>query len=143
MKIEPFISIDSLFFGESTRKDCISLYGKPINIRTNREGIEEFHYDEFIIRFNPLSNTLRECTLLPEATATIHGINVTWDRVFLREACELDGNPVEVYGFVVMQSLGVAVTGIHDDDRSQLAVTVFSKGEFDSLMGDATPFCLS
>jgi hypothetical protein len=109
-------------------------------VRTNRDGIEEFHYAEFILRFDPNAQTLTECTLLPRANAVIAGIDVTWDQAFLREACEKDGAPKDVYGFIVLTKLGIAVTGIHDNDESQLAVTVFEEGAFDSLLKNSSPF---
>ena len=78
--------------------------------------------------------------MLPRTKAVIAGINVTWDQAFLRKACEKDGSPRDVYGFIVLTKLGIAVTGIHDDDESQLAVTVFEKGAFDSLLKDSSKF---
>lgn len=141
--INPYVSVDSLQFGKSTPENCIALYGKPNSIRKNRESVDEYEYDEFIFRFDPASNTLRECTLLPKAVARIQNLDVTWDRKFLEKACQQDGHPVDVYGFIVLPTLGIAVTGIHDDDRSQLAVTVFAKGEFDELIREGSPFEIS
>ena len=140
MRIDPYRSFGSLRFGESKREDCVGCYGEPKDIRNNREGVEELHYENFIVRFDPTTNTVRECTLLPKATATIEDIEVTWDQAFLRRACDRDGDPQDVYGFIVLKSLGIAVTGIHDQDDSQLAVTAFSEGDFDVLLGEATPF---
>lgn len=140
MQIEPYVTIDSLRLGESTREDGIASYGEPRNVRMNRQGVEEFHDDDFILRFDPAAANLRECTLLPEKEATIRDISVTWDWTFLRMLCASDGNPLESYGFLIFPTLGIAVTGIHDSDRSQLAVTVFSKGDFDEWIDAATPF---
>jgi len=47
-----------------------------------------------------------------------------------------------VYGFIVLEHLGIAVTGIHDNDPSQLAITAFSKGEFDDLLPESTPYVM-
>lgn len=109
-------------------------------MRTSREGIEELHYDQFIVRLDPSTLTVRECTLLPRTDATINGIKVTWDQSFLRRACELDKFPREIYGFVVLYSLGIAITGINDGDESQLAITVFSAGDFGDPIADSVPF---
>lgn len=140
MKIHSYQGVDSLRFGESTKADCVSLYGQPQNVRKNRYGVEEYHYDDFVLRFNPTDGTLRECTLLPHKNAVLGQIPVTWDRRFLIAACNEDASPMETYGFIVMINLGIAVTGIHDGDDSQLAVTVFSKGLFDGVLVDAKPF---
>ncbi|HUT12617.1 MAG TPA: hypothetical protein VMY42_19125 [Thermoguttaceae bacterium] len=140
MRIVPYRSFGKLQFGDSTREDCVASYGEPKNIRTNREGAEEYHYEGFIVRFNAKTNVVRECTLLPRAICTIEGIAVTWDPDFLRKACEHDGDPKDVYGFIVLKRLGIAITGIHDWDESQLAVTAFSEGDFDDLLAEASPF---
>ena len=87
-----------------------------------------------------MTNLVRECTLLPKASATIDGIKLTWDNEFLRKACDRDGNAKNVYGFIVLNNLGIAITGLHDKDKSQLAVTAFSRGDFDDLLVGSSPF---
>jgi hypothetical protein len=140
MNIVPYKSFGPLMFGQSTKADCVPLLGKPTKVSRNREGIEEFHYVGFIIRFDSSTSTVRECTLLPRTVAGIGDIGLTWDQEFLRRACDRDGSPRNVYGFIVLKNLGIAVTGIHDNDESQLAVTVFSEGDFDDLLAEAVPF---
>ncbi len=143
MIVEPYKSFGPLNFGESTREDCMAQFGTPKQIRKNREGAEEYHYDEFIIRFDSVTNTVRECTLLPWAKASIAGFDITWDRAFIKNAYNFDQSPQNVYGFIVFNRLGIAVTGIHDHDDSQLAITAFSKGDFDELLADAVPYEIS
>lgn len=143
IEIIPYTAFGPLSFGKTTKQECVLLLGEPLKKRSNRKGIEEFEYEQFIIRFNPKTLTVQECTLLPYTDATISGITVTWDRNFLRLACEQDQSPRDVYGFIVLQRLGIAVSGVHDDDESQLAVTAFSKGTFDDLLAESTPYTMS
>jgi len=140
MKIHPHKSVDSLFFHMSTAADAAVLYGPAQRICKNRDGLEEHHYDRFTLRFEARKGELRECTLLPYLEAQIGNVTVTWDITFLRSLCWMDGNPVDVHGFIVLNSIGIAVTGIHDGDRGQLAVTAFPQGGFDDLMDSAKPF---
>lgn len=119
------------------------LLGDSIRKRTNRKGVEEYEYQQFIVRFHPKTSTVQECTLLPYADATISGIAVTWDRNFLRLLCEQDPSPRDVYGFIVFPRLGIAVTRIHDGDESQLAVTAFLKGSLNDLLPNSVPYALS
>jgi hypothetical protein len=140
MNIVPYTTFGPLKFGRSSKSDCVSMLGEPKRVRTNHEGVDEFHYDEFIIRFDPSNSTFREGTLLPRTAATIDDLDVTWDHEFLRQACDRDGSPRDVCGFIVLKSLGIAVTGLHDDDEPQLAITAFSKGEFDDLLIESVPF---
>jgi len=44
-----------------------------------------------------------------------------------------DGSPYEYVGFIIMLQLGMTLTGFHDADESQKAVTVFSPGRWDQL----------
>jgi hypothetical protein len=143
IEIIPYSAFGPLSFGKTTKHECVLLLGEPLKKRINRKGIEEYEYEQFIVRFDPKTLTVRECTLLPHAEATINGITVTWDRNFLRLACEQDQSPRDAYGFIVLQRLGIAVTGVHDNDASQLAVTAFSKGEFDDLLPASTPYTIS
>lgn len=118
----------------STRANCIANYGEPDRIRANRKGAEEYVYSNFTARFDPNTGLLRECTLLPKTAGLVDDIEITWDTDFLRRACERDENPRDVYGFIVLTRLGIAVTGIHDGDDSQLAITAFCEGAFDDLL---------
>jgi hypothetical protein len=140
MIIEPYKSFGPLCFGVTNRDECIMLLGNPKDIRINREGVEEYHYDDFIVRFKPETHVVNECTVLPKIVAFISNIEFTWDKRFLRLACEYDGAPQELYGFIVLRRLGIAVTGIHDNDESQMAITIFCEGEFDDLLPKAIPF---
>jgi hypothetical protein len=143
IEIIPYSKFGPLSFGITTKGECELLFGEPLKKRTNRKGIQELEYEQFIVRFDPTTLTLRECTLLPRAGATVNGILITWDKNFLRLACEQDQDPRDVYGFIVLTRLGIAITGVHEDDESQLAVTVFSKGDFDDLLPESTPYIFS
>jgi hypothetical protein len=48
-----------------------------------------------------------------------------------------DANPYESYGFIIFDKIGVAVTGYHDNDKSQRALTVYKKGTWG--LEDARP----
>lgn len=138
--VNSYVSFGTLRFGESSQDDCVASYGAPVETRKNHEGLEEFHYEGFVIRFDRDTNLVRECTLLPTTPAKVGGIDLTWDKSFLKRACEHDGDAKDVYGFIVLRNLGIAVTGIHDGDESQLAVTAFSKGDFDDLLSEGATF---
>jgi len=60
-----------------------------------------------------------------------------------KKLASLDGNPYENVGFIVLLKLGITLTGFHDDDINQRAVTVFTRGRWDDLMQDLKPFNLA
>lgn len=49
-----------------------------------------------------------------------------------------DPDPVESDGFLVFPAIGVTVTGFHDGDQSQRALTVFQRGHWDKYLPTAT-----
>lgn len=144
MRIEPYERIGGLRFREATERDCITAFGPPPTKRTNRNAECEYHYDGHIVRFDTATGRFCELTLLPYTNATIHhagqALRVTWDRVFLRQLCDLDGAPVEAYGFLIFPRLGVTITGLHDGDEPQLAITVFARGDFDEFLNEAVSY---
>lgn len=141
MQIIPYKSVGELEFGID-KDQCLKLLGDPNSSRFNRKGFEELEYNGLIVRIDPVSHKVCECTLLPRTIGNIDGIEITWDKVFLAKACQLDGSALDIYGFIVLRKLGIAVTGIHDDDRAQLAITVFSEGAFDNLLVRGRPFIM-
>jgi hypothetical protein len=50
--------------------------------------------------------------------------------VFLR----LDAEPLERVGFLFFPKIGIGTTGYHDDDDSQLAISVYPRGALDKLL---------
>ena len=140
LEIKSYTSIDNLRFEYSTKNDAITCFGKPVMERITRLGNIEYEYTHFILRFDPLTHTLLECTLLPYAEAIINGIAVTWDKAFLKELCLLDEEPKNAYGFIILGKFGLAITGIHDSDESQLAITVFRKSVLNEFLEGSNDF---
>ncbi len=46
----------------------------------------------------------------------------------------LDSKPLESYGFLVFRELGITVTGYHDDDKNQRAISCFVRGRWDKIL---------
>ena len=140
-KIKPYVSVGGVAFG-GAESECLGKLGFPLATDVNREGLVELVYGHVIVRLDPIERRVVEFTLLPHCESTIEGIEITWDTEFLARACKNDGKPREVYGFVVLCNLGIAITGIHDDDVSQMAITVFNRGAFDDLLVFGVPYLL-
>jgi hypothetical protein len=51
-----------------------------------------------------------------------------------------DKQPYELPGFVVLLNLGITLTGFHDQATDERAVTVFTKGRWDSEIEVLKPF---
>lgn len=51
-----------------------------------------------------------------------------------------DGNPYLYLGFIIFLELGITLTGFHDNDISQKAVTVFPRGAWDKRLSKMKKF---
>jgi len=76
---------------------------------------------------------------------TLNGINFFKNQPIevLKKLVSIDGTPLLYMGFIVFLDLGIALTGFHDNDASQKAVTVFEKGSWDKRIGKMKEFQLS
>jgi hypothetical protein len=131
--IEPYVSAGPLRFG-ATYSDVISSLGEPWFEQKNQLG-------ETIIRYVGLSATVSshgvvEVSFLPEVNVSILGINAFDEPEAFRNLCALDGDPQETSGFIVLLNLGITMTGFHDGDEAQKAVTAFNKGRWDQFAGE-------
>ncbi|WP_447895921.1 hypothetical protein [Vreelandella sp. GE22] len=138
-EIEPYISVGPLSFGFS-QKEVKSLLGDPVRTSTNRKGEKDFHYFNAIARFSSINLTLIEVGITPSASALIKNINLYDDPDALNKLVMLDGTASEYYGFIVFFNLGITMTGFHDGDDSQKAVTAFTRGRWNHLREDMQPF---
>ncbi len=139
MIIIGYESVDGVPFGASV-DTAKAAFGEPKRQRTNNLKELALHYDGFILRFRPGTLSLREVTLLPGSLGTVNGAPVGWDESFLRWACTADGAPRESAGFIVCDHLGIAMTGFHDGDQSQLAISCYSRHDWDQFFAEAVPF---
>ena len=72
-----------------------------------------------------------ELALWPPARAMFGGRPLFGEGHVWREIVEADGDAHETFGFLVLRNLGLTLTGFHDDDPGQLAVTAFEPGRWD------------
>lgn len=83
-----------------------------------------------------------ELALWPPAQATFGGRSLFGNPDVWREIVEADGDAHETFGFLVLRNLGLTLTGFHDDDPGQLAVTAFEPGRWDAVASGMKPFRL-
>lgn len=105
-------------------------------------GEEAFVYEASFARVVLREDSAVEVALWPIANATFRGRALFGDAEVWREIVAADGDARLSFGFLVMRNLGLTLTGFHDDDRSQLAVTAFEPGRWDYPDGQMKPFRL-
>jgi hypothetical protein len=51
-----------------------------------------------------------------------------------------DPHPFEWVGFIIFLEIGIALTGYHDGDTAQRAMTIFPQGRWDAYRDQFSPF---
>lgn len=123
-----------------TARQVRDALGEPLRSSSNSLGEDVLDYDSLLVSVSPSTGVV-EVGIRPLARPTISGIEVFASPQALRRLSECDGAPHEVVGFLVFLNLGITVTGLHDGDQSQRAVTAFARGRWDDV-GGMKPFAL-
>lgn len=106
------------------------------------EGEGAFRYEVAPVRFVIRAGRAVELGITPPATVLFQGRSLFDDFDAWRHVIAEDGDPQEVLGFVILRKLGLTLTGFHDGDRGQLAVTAFEPGRWDLLRDKMKPLRL-
>jgi len=93
-------------------------------------GEAAFRYPASHVRVVTREDRAVEFALVPPAKVLFEGRSLFEDHSVWRDIVAADGNAQVVLGFVVLQNLGLTLTGFHDGDDGQLAVTAFEQGRW-------------
>lgn len=124
----------------ASEAEVIELLGEPNTKSTNFRGDRIFDYDHMNLAFDKNGKVIH-VGFVPGSSVVFRGRDVFDPRTF-DELLALDGAPMEVVGLVVLLNLGIALSGFHDRDETQKAVTVFARGAYDRLKGRMKPFLM-
>ena len=139
MKFEiiPYEGALPVRFGAS-QDEVVKLLGEP-EIRSKNFRGEPFFYLDLINIGFAINGGVMHVGFLPGCIVEVRGIDPFAPSSFER-LLDIDGEPMEVVGIIVLLNLGITLTGFHDDDEAQKAVTAFARGEFDELQSEMQPF---
>jgi hypothetical protein len=70
------------------------------------------------------------------------GLDVFGDETAWQSIVRMSSDSHEWVGFIICCDLGLQLSGFHDDDISQLAISVFPEGDYDSHRPKFKPFTL-
>ncbi|WP_156349128.1 MULTISPECIES: hypothetical protein [unclassified Sphingomonas] len=101
--------------------------------RASLNGEEAFRYHGNHVRVVFRHDRAVEVALVPPVDVTFRGRSIFSNSEIWRDLAELDGDAKETLGFIVLCNLGLTLTGFHDGDSAQLAVTAFEYGRWDAL----------
>ncbi len=134
--IEPNIGALPIRFG-MTAKEVAKHLGKPDSEKVNFEGNRnEYRANKKVrIGFAAEKEKVRDLSFSPDKNLRLffQDVDLLSDSQRFEALLKGDNEPQESMGFLVFFKIGVAVTGYHDGDKSQRAITVFAKGAFDDI----------
>jgi hypothetical protein len=131
-EIISYLGAKPLLFG-MTENQAEQLIGPPSRISTNNLGEKNTSYESFGIRYSPHTGGLVEIGFSKSAKVSFLGIDVFQESTAFERILQEDTSPYESVGFIVLLDLGITLTGFHDDDEQQKAITVFERGRWDHL----------
>lgn len=137
--IKPYESVGQIKFG-MTADEVAATLGVPQRQTRNRRGEVGYEYEGIIVRLSADSTKVAEIAILPRSGVTVEGIDVFSSDDAFAQLIEKDGSPFEYMGFVILLKFGMTLTGFHDSDESQKAITVFEQGRWDHLRSQLNKF---
>lgn len=140
--INSYKTVGPIRFGMSA-DELTFVLGQPLAISNNRRDESSYRYDGFNVVLASDTQAVVEVGLLPELEVSIDGISVFRHADTFQRLIQLDRQPYEYVGFIVLLELGLTLTGFHDSDESQKAVTAFAEGRWDKLKTQLQPFRLN
>ena len=139
IEIVPYECVGPVKFG-MTIGEVAAVLGEPERVSTNRSKERDECRGELGICFSAEDSKVVEVSLSPRVDVTLMGIDVFNDPSAFDRLVAVDGKPLETLGFVILMKLGITLTGFHDQDESQKAVTAFARGRWDHVREELRPF---
>jgi hypothetical protein len=118
--------------------DLMGDEGKVLSSRV--VGEEILHFLHLGVRIVICGGCVVEIALTPPANVLFNDRPVFENPAVWREIVELDRNPKECLGFIVLEQIGITLTGFHDSDSEQLAITAFASGRWDKMQAQMKSF---
>lgn len=134
--IRPYEGVGPLRFG-MIPDEVEHVLGKPDKVKRNflGEWTEHREANGLVTTFDRETNELVEVGFSPNITS-LHYASLNLfsgnPRDTLHELARHDATTYEMVGFIIMLKLGITLAGFQTGEQSDLAVTVFAKGRWDS-----------
>lgn len=143
LTIKPYIGVDDLRFGIKP-SDVVKIIGSSVDIDKNFFGERtEDREPGILITYSKPDNLLVEFGFGRRVLGLKYNNMALFkeppERI-LMSLIKDDGSPYERFGFIILLNLGITLTGFHDKDEDQRAVTVFSRGRWDVMKDNLKPF---
>jgi hypothetical protein len=133
----PYVGARPITF-DMSQFEVEGIVGPPASVETNDFGETEERRGPLTIRYSTQDLKVVEIAFLPQGRLFYQGVGLFQKADVITFLSQYD-RPFEIVGFVVFLELGITLTGFHDNDESQKAITVFREGRWDDCRGQLTP----
>lgn len=134
-EIRPYHGAGPVRFG-MTQDEVVATAGKPALIRKVGDGEIDMRYSDYFVRLGAADQAVSEIGFSQRASVKVNGIDVFGDPRAFDKLTQIDGDPFESVGIVVLMQLGIALTGFHDAEDEQKSLTAFRRGRWDEAKNE-------
>lgn len=143
-EIDPYVGVGKLKFG-MTQDEVAQILETPDDVEIDsEEEIREYRNDNGLQTvYSKRDKRLVEIGFSSNIeTLTFNNTPLFTKNPFdvFRILVVADKQPYELLGFIVLLNLGITLTGFHDKAADERAVTVFTRGRWDSMKERLKPF---
>lgn len=130
--VEPYQNAGPYHF-DMNEAAVLALGQAPLRKTKNPRKESEWDFGPYSIRFGADDGLLCDIGFSKQCTVTLDNIDIFSHADALERILQKDGNVYEFYGFLIFFDLGITLTGFHDRNESDKAMTVFRRGHWDSF----------
>ncbi len=138
-QFEPYVGTLPIRFG-MTPAQVEQIVGPPAQVGQNFLGERDEQRGGVNVRYSKTATSVVEVSLLPAMQLLLDSRDLFRERDPIQTILQYDPNPFEWVGFIIFLEIGLAITGYHDDDASQRAITAFCKGRWDPYRDQFSEF---
>lgn len=135
--INPYKSVGNFSFGDNIDR-VKAILGPPDSTRMHRDDEVTLHYNYIQLTFR--NGKLVEAGFSSNAEVSIFGHEPFNSPDDWKALCAFDGAPKLIDGFLVLMKIGITLTGFHDNDESQIALTAFIEGRWDAYLTEMSDY---
>lgn len=136
---EPYCGALPIKFGMAPEDVAMEL-GKPTRVTTNWLGELDQSWGSVSVRYSKEQGVAVEIALLPSTKLLFGDIDLFRCDNPIGILMQHDSIPYESLGFIVFMELGMTITGFHDRDDAQRAITMFQRGRWDAQKPRMKPY---
>ena len=126
----PYVSVGTIKFG-MTNEEVDKMQGKADSISVDGKGEVEEDRGNISIRYD--DEGVAEIAFSSGCFLEYDGCNLNKLDNLVQFLMKRDRKPFECLGFLIFKGLGLAISGYHDGDDEQKAITAFKRGRWDSM----------